>query len=107
MQQVQLGRRVERRKQGFRNRRLLDGNSSFAGELPEFALSSRQFVRLQPPRTQKGYSYAYRGGLATAKENAKEQDNHEGQCNPQWIMWRHADVHEVVPRTVATSRAIR
>src|SRR5215813_7776094 len=97
MQQVQLGRRVERRKQGFGNRRMLDGDSSFPGELPEFALCSGQFVRMQPPRMQKGYSYGCRGGFTTARGNAKEQDNDEGQCILQWTMRRPADVHEDVP----------
>src|SRR5215813_6873837 len=86
MQQVQLGRRVERRKQGFGNRRMLDGNSSFPGELPEFALCSGEFFRLQPPRTQKGYSYGCRDGFATARDNAKEQDNDGRPSNLQRTM---------------------
>src|SRR5215813_6320996 len=101
MQQVQLGRSVERRKQGFGNRRVLDGNSSFPGELPEFALCAGQFVRLQPPRTEKGYSYWCRVGFATARDNAKEQDNDEGQCILQQTMRGPADVHEDIPGTIA------
>src|SRR5215469_10190946 len=80
---------------------MLDGDSSFLGELPEFALCSGQFVRLQPPRIQKGYSYGCRGGFATARDNAKEHDNDEGQCILQWTMRRPADVHEDIPRTIA------
>src|SRR5262249_20669840 len=85
----------------FWNRRLLDGNSSFRGELLEFALGSWQFVRLQPPCTQKGYSYGGPGRPATGVDNARKQDNDHRQGILQWMMRPHADVHESVPRTIA------
>src|SRR5262249_34839587 len=105
-QQVQLGQRLERRKQGFGNRRLLDCNSSFPGELSEFALRCGQFVRLQPPRAQEGYSYGCWGGFTTVRDNAKKQDNDEGQSSLQWTMRQSADVHEDVPGTIAISGSV-
>src|SRR5262249_18449772 len=83
-------------KKAFGNRRGADGDSGFPGELPEFALCSGHFVRLQPPRTEKGDSYGRRGGFAAAGDEAKEQDDDEGQRSVQWTMRRHADVHEDV-----------
>src|SRR5262249_47176160 len=55
---------------------------------------------------QIGYSYGCRRVCATARDNAKEQDNDEGQCVLQQTMRRLADAHEDVRGTIWIVRRV-